>query len=942
MAHEIEAAYKITLPENELIDIIDLPGLIALVQSTLAADSKSIDTPTTPDSALGSSWEIGEWEAKSRSDADVSSRPTSPDTIGAETKGTNRLSTGSSTNSLLSFDDVLHAFQETKSLTDGRIIEQGQKAYVDEALPLQTKLTIALTLDTFEKLKQPLRNIPSGTTLAFVPHKQEQRHLVRHLYRMLETETQTIIVNNNDTITRTAVPFAESSSSESIYQELTTRFPDQSTANKLTKYAGDHLAEVLSGKTDGVKLIFGSAEGRELVSGFYADWPLNQALYKLMDDFFIQLGKKLERNPSSGPLKILEMGAGTGGTTKRLVPLLARLGVPIEYTFTDLAPSFVAAARKKWGKEYPFMKFRTHDIEKVPDQDLIGTQHIVVSSNAVHATHDLVVSTGNIRKILRPEGLLLMLEMTRTPYWVDLVFGLFEGWWLFEDGRSHALTHEKRWRTDLQSAGYGLVDWTEGSTKESEIEKLVIAMADPSSLRYETQACTSFLPPMRSKSTDCAPRQAVVDRFIADLVEGYDLALAEDSVFLKTSSPPTPGTTILVTGATGSLGSHLVERCASIPSVTRVVCVNRRSKDESDPAKRQKQAMTEKGIPINQQTAAKMVVLEADLAKPQLGLPEEDYAQLVSSTTHIIHNAWPMCFKWPVQRFEPCLKGLLNLLILSRRATNYRRNHHDPAFKMTFQFISSIAVVGHYPLVTGKAAIPEERMTLSSVLPTGYGDAKYICECLLDETLHKDTSRFHAMSVRLGQIAGASKTGIWSKAEHVPFLIKSSQTLRALPDFGDGSVMSWTPVDIVAQTCVDLLFQPTSEEKKKDQACYPFYNIDNPIRQLWSEVMGVLAEELTPGDRLSVVPFKEWIRLVREYKPPPSCGREKPGPDMMNPASLLADFFEHNFRRMSCGGVLLGTTQTREHSKTLARYGAVDKEYLQLVVRSWRERGFLR
>ncbi|KAK2032994.1 citrinin polyketide synthase [Colletotrichum zoysiae] len=941
MAHEIEAAYKITLPENELIDIIDLPGLIALVQSTLAADSKSIDTPTTPDSALGSSWEIGEWEAKSRSDADVSSRPTSPDTIGAETKGTNRLRTGSITNSLLSSDDVLHAFQETKSLTDGRIIEQGQKAYVDEALPLQTKLTIALTLDTFEKLKQPLRSIPSGTTLAFVPHKQEQRHLVRHLYRMLETETQTIIVNNNDTITRTAVPFAQSSSSESVYQELTTRFPDQSTANKLTKYAGDHLAEVLSGKTDGVKLIFGSAEGRELVSGFYADWPLNQALYKLMDDFFIQLGKKLERNPSSGPLKILEMGAGTGGTTKRLVPLLARLGVPIEYTFTDLAPSFVAAARKKWGKEYPFMKFRTHDIEKVPDQDLIGTQHIVVSSNAVHATHDLVVSTGNIRKILRPEGLLLMLEMTRTPYWVDLVFGLFEGWWLFEDGRSHALTHEKRWRTDLQSAGYGLVDWTEGSTKESEIEKLVIAMADPSSLRYETQACTSFLPPMRSKSTDCAPRQAVVDRFIADLVEGYDLALAEDSALLKTSSPPTPGTTILITGATGSLGSHLVEKCASIPSVTRVVCVNRRSKDESDPAKRQKQAMTEKGIPINQQTAAKMVVLEADLAKPQLGLPEEDYAQLVSSTTHIIHNAWPMCFKWPVQRFEPCLKGLLNLLILSRRATNYRRSHHDPAFKMTFQFISSIAVVGHYPLLTGKAAIPEERMTLSSVLPTGYGDAKYICECLLDETLHKDTSRFHAMSVRLGQIAGASKTGIWSKAEHVPFLIKSSQTLRALPDFGDGSVMSWTPVDVVAQTCVDLLFQPT-EQKRKDQACYPFYNIDNPIRQLWSEVMGVLAEELTPGARLSVVPFEDWIRLVREYKPPPSCGREKPGPDMMNPASLLADFFEHDFRRMSCGGVLLGTTQTREHSKTLARYGAVDKEYLQLVVRSWRQRGFLR
>ncbi|KAK1998259.1 putative polyketide synthase [Colletotrichum falcatum] len=921
MAHEIESAYEITLPESDLIEIIDLPGLIALVQNTLSGNSP--DSPPTPDSALDGSWEIGGWEATPRSVADTSTRPTSPDTIETENR-TNKPDTGSSTKSLLSFDGVMRAFQETKSLTDSRIAEQGQKAYVDEALPLQTKLTIALTLDTFEKLNQPLRSVPSGTTLAFVPHKEEQRHLVRHLYHMLETETQTIIVNSNDTITRTAVSFAQSGSSESIYQELTTCFPDQSTANKLAKYAGDHLSEVLSGKTDGVKLIFGSAEGRELVSSFYADWPLNQALYKLMDDFFIQLGKALESNPISGPLKILEMGAGTGGTTKRLVPLLARLGVPIEYTFTDLAPSFVAAARKKWGKEYPFMKFRTHDIEKVPDQDLIGTQHIVVSSNAVHATHDLVVSTGNIRKILRPEGLLLMLEMTRTPYWVDLVFGLFEGWWLFKDGRSHALTHENRWRTDLQLAGYGHVDWTEGSTKESEIEKLVIAMADPSSLlRYETHACMSILPPMRSKSTDYAPRQAVVDQFVAKLVEGYDQAAAEDSTFLKTSTSPNPGTTILITGATGSLGSHIVEICASIPSVTRVICLNRRSKDESDPAKRQRQAMVEKGIPINEQATAKMVVLEADLSKPQFGLAEEDYAQLVSSTTHIIHNAWPMCFKWAVQRFEPCLKGLMNLL-------------------MTFQFISSIAVVGHYPLLTGKAAVPEERMSLSSVLPIGYGDAKYICECLLDETLHKDSGRFHAMSVRLGQIAGASKTGVWSKAEHVPFLIKSSQTLKALPDFGEGSVLSWTPVDIVARTCVELLFQPTTGQKKQGQTCYPFYNIDNPVRQSWSGVMRVLAGELAPGDRLSVVPFEHWIRLVREYKPPPSCGREKPGPDMMNPASLLADFFENDFRRMSCGGVLLGTTQTREHSKTLSGYGAVDEGYLKLLVKSWRESGFLR
>lgn len=106
------------------------------------------------------------------------------------------------------------------------------------------------------------------------------------------------------------------------------------------------LVGILLGKLDGVKLIFGAEEGRELVAGLYGDSLLNKLDYKLMEDFVTRLASKVPRN--GGPLKILEMGAGTGSTTKYLVPLLAKLQVPVEYTFTDLAPSFVAAARKKF------------------------------------------------------------------------------------------------------------------------------------------------------------------------------------------------------------------------------------------------------------------------------------------------------------------------------------------------------------------------------------------------------------------------------------------------------------------------------------------------------------------------------------------------------------------------------------------------------------------
>jgi thioester reductase-like protein len=110
-------------------------------------------------------------------------------------------------------------------------------------------------------------------------------------------------------------------------------------------------------------------------------------------------------------------------------------------------------------------------------------------------------------------------------------------------------------------------------------------------------------------------------------------------------------------------------------------------------------------------------------------------------------------------------------------------------FKVGFQFISSIATVGYYPLWKGEALVPEQRMTAESVLPTGYGDAKLVCERILDETLHKFPDHFRPMAVRIGQIAGSKVSGYWNPVEHFAFMVKSSQTLKALPDLQGVSKM---------------------------------------------------------------------------------------------------------------------------------------------------------
>ncbi|KAI0114740.1 hypothetical protein F4814DRAFT_459633 [Daldinia grandis] len=906
MAHEIETAFKVTLPESELMEITDMPSLMECVLKAVGGDAARETSERSEDDTSCDS------DARPYSISETSSgHPTGLTTPAADYDKDSDVFSACDDELKLPFATVMEAFNEMKALTDDRIDEYGQVNYFDTVMPLQTDMCVALTLEAFDQLGQRLREAKSGDKLHRISHPKEHSRLVDYLYLMLEKEAHIINING-DTITRTATA-APARTSKEILQELLARFPDQATADKLTFYAGSNLAEVLKGNTDGIKLIFGTPEGRNLVSGMYAEWPLNRLLYKQMEDFLARLCSKLDMN--EGPLKILEMGAGTGGTTKWLVPLLASLNVPVEYTFTDLAPSFVAAARKKF-KHYPFMKFRAHDIEQAPADDLIGTQHVVIASNAVHATHSLAISGTNIRKALRPDGFLMMLEMTGTLYWVDMTFGLFEGWWYFDDGRTHAVTHEHRWEKDLQAVGYGHVDWTDGARPENRCEKLIIAMA--SGERCERSPISSSLP-VRSLSTDLVARKVVVDKYVRDLTDGFSAGL-EDASWSRVSKTNLSGKTVLITGATGSLGSHLIAQLAELADVTRVVCLNRRR--GTNPEERQKQALIKKGISLSDRAISKLSVFETDMSKPNLDLPIEDYEDMVNSVTHIVHNAWLMNAKSPLRNFETQFQILKNLLNLSREISVRR----VLGTKVTFQFISSIATVGHRPIWSGEPMVPEERMTIESVLPTGYGDAKYICELMLDETLHKHPDRFRAMVVRPGQIAGSSISGYWNTVEHLSFLIKSSQTLKALPDF-DG-LLSWTPVDEVASTLADLVLLP------EDKTHYPIYHVENPVRQPWKEMTPILADALNIPLQ-NIIPFGEWVQRVREHP------RQIGGPEGENPAFLLIDFLDDNFFRMSCGSLLLDTTKAQEHSRTLTNTGPVSESVARKFIQSWKDMGFL-
>lgn len=888
LTREIEQLFNCTLGTSELTELTDFESLVKLVRKTLGLSSEGEAEDVNGD---GISHAVEGVEAHVNGNA---------------APHTNGLVHGDENADLLPMETILEAFKEVKEASDHFIVEYKLGNYVDKVLPTSNQLCIVHILDAFDKLGCPLRNAPQGQTLTRIQHLPRHQQFVDLIYEVLEKDAR-LIDRDGSSYVRTSTP-APTHSAEDLMQELVTRASDHVYDHRLTYFCGSKLGDCLVGDADGIQLIFGSPEGKEFATGMYGQSPINVAWIKQMEDFLQRL---LPRISKTGVIKILELGAGTGGTTSQMLPLLASLGVRVHYTVSDISASLVAGARKRF-KQYPWVEFRTFDIESPPPAELRHSQHIVIATNCVHATRNLATSTRNIHDVLRPDGMFLMLEMTQQLLWVDLVFGLVEGWWLFDDGRKHALSPPSLWKQTLHSVGYGHVDWTGGTLPETAIQRIIVALA--SGPRYARAPTPSPSPP--SVITDVVAREARVSELVHEYSQGFTVSVQENGAPFKYHNAR--GQCVMVTGATGSLGAHLAAYFAGLSDVSMVVCLNRPS-SSADPRHRQERAFLSKGIELPREVLAKIKVLATNSSQPELGLQPEEYEFLVDNVTHIVHSAWPMSITRALSAFEPQFKAMRNLIWLAAEIS--RRRHQG--FKVGFQFISSIATVGNHPVWTGQTHVPEERMSVDSVIPVGYGDAKLVCERLLDHTLHEHPDRFKPMVVRVGQIAGSRTSGYWNPVEHLVFVVKSSQTLRSLPDL-DGT-LSWCPVNTVAAVLGELALS-------NEPSTYPVYHIENPVRQPWREMIQMMAEELGIP-RANIVPFADWIGLVRQY--PGSVEGD-------NPAGALVDFLERHFVRMDCGGLVLDTAHSVAHSPTLRTEEAITQDLLKRYISYWKRVGFLR
>jgi nucleoside-diphosphate-sugar epimerase len=236
--------------------------------------------------------------------------------------------------------------------------------------------------------------------------------------------------------------------------------------------------------------------------------------------------------------------------------------------------------------------------------------------------------------------------------------------------------------------------------------------------------------------------------------------------------------TVLLTGGTGSLGSHFLADLVRNPAVQSVICLNRLSTGKQDPYDRQAIALKSKGISVSPDEWSKITVFETNTSSSHLGLPKADYTWLCEHITHIVHNAWPMNFKMHVSSYESQFRALQNILLLGRDVHAHQQGTRRPRFL----FISSISVVGRYGKLTGETFVPETPIGDSrAALNLGYAQAKLVCENIIERARSDFGAEIEVGYVRVGQIAGAAQGGFWNADEHFASLVASSEAQGQLP-----------------------------------------------------------------------------------------------------------------------------------------------------------------
>ncbi|MFC5144158.1 SDR family NAD(P)-dependent oxidoreductase [Streptomyces aureoversilis] len=258
--------------------------------------------------------------------------------------------------------------------------------------------------------------------------------------------------------------------------------PGQREVSGLADYLPSHalnlrfalkLPELLCGRRDPLELLFQDS-GPELVQQYYDINPPVTAHNRMVAEL---LGTLIRAWPADRPLRILEVGAGTGGLAVHLLPLLDDRA---QYVFSDVSAAFFPPAQARLGRYDSLVTYRAFDLNAEPAEQGFAEDSfdVVVAGVALHTALDLHESLQRLARLLAPGGHLLALEIHEPPV-LALMFGTLEDFWAARDTAlrpESILLPREQWPDVLSRSGFAdVVQVSAASAPASEHFSVLLA-----------------------------------------------------------------------------------------------------------------------------------------------------------------------------------------------------------------------------------------------------------------------------------------------------------------------------------------------------------------------------------------------------------------------------------------------------------------------------------
>ncbi|KAI9204673.1 male sterility protein-domain-containing protein, partial [Polychytrium aggregatum] len=246
---------------------------------------------------------------------------------------------------------------------------------------------------------------------------------------------------------------------------------------------------------------------------------------------------------------------------------------------------------------------------------------------------------------------------------------------------------------------------------------------------------------------------------------------------------------VLLTGATGFLGSFLLFELANqFPSAT-IVCLVRAASDE-EALKRLKDAVHDRVLGARQQLGNdryriwdRVRVCSGDLGRSRWGLSDEAWDQLARDTDVIVHNGSEVHWMYSYERLRNT--NVLGTATALKLATTH---HLKP--------VHYVSTVGAIPLQAYRGERLKERIYEEWTVSGGYGQTKWVAEQLIDKAHARGVP---ATILRPTVIIGDSIFGVSNTDDYIWRYVRGCIQVGANPSHASHVHMNLCPVDYVAK-----------------------------------------------------------------------------------------------------------------------------------------------